>query len=99
MHPHEPTTSLHWQRLHQQHELNPLSEGDYEEWRNNPVTLRLFHFLEYEAFKAQTVLSETVPDHPAMLKRHAAAYSCTAILEEIFKWSGEGIDMETEEEQ
>lgn len=92
---HVPITSLHLQTLERQH--SNLTEGDYEEWRNNPVTLRLFADLEVKTFQALTLLSETKPTDERLFTRHAEAWGYDQVTDFIFSWTPPGIGLDEEE--
>lgn len=93
---HEERTSRFWQDFVSQY--RDLSPADYEEWRTNPVTRRLFDHLEYSLLGQQRDLGQMTPGDPYIPVQQAAVNAYMTAVEEIFSWVPEGIVLESDYE-
>lgn len=94
---HEEKTFLFWHRVFANYPN--LTQGDYEEWRANPVTARLFDYLEYSLLSKQTELAETYPGDPDIPVKQAAVHAYMIVTDDLFCWAPEGIVLEDEQDE
>ncbi len=94
---HEEKTFLFWQRVMASHPN--LTQGDYEEWRANPVTARLFDYLEYSLLSKQTELAELYPGDPNIPVKQAGVHAYMVVTADLFSWAPEGIALEDDEDE
>lgn len=93
---HEERTYRFWQDFKSQY--RDLSPADYEEWRTNPVTRRLFDYLEYTLLALQTELGQLTPGDPYIPVHQAEVHAYMTAVENIFSWAPEGIVLENDYE-
>lgn len=91
---HEPKTDVFWRQVIASQPR--LTQGDYEEWRNNPVTKELFDDLEYSLLIKQGEITQIFPTDPSVASRQAELHAYGQAIGEIFSWSPEGITLEDE---
>jgi hypothetical protein len=94
MQEHELLSDKHWSILKQKAQSSPISQTQYEEWRCNPVTLRLFQQLESELITTQSTLASTPPTDPDIITMHAEAYADSCMIEKMFSWAPEGVELD-----
>ena len=90
---HELRTDQLWSNIRQKNQSSQISKIDYEEWRTNPVTLRLFEELEGALITTQSTLASTHPSSPDIVFMQAQAYGESNVVESLFSWTPEGIKL------
>lgn len=93
---HPSKTDIYWQSIHEKHNQNPISQAEYEEWRANPVTLRMFDDFEYSLLIAQKEATEAPSDSSYSPIVHAALNALGEAVMKMFEWSPEEIELEEE---
>ncbi len=96
---HELLSDRHWSAIRQKSQSNPVDNGDYEEWRANPVTLRLFEEIESQLITAQSELASTFPGDPNIITLQAEVYGKSCVVEGLFSWAPEGIEFEPDDDE
>lgn len=91
---HKPRTDIYWDSVHEKHGQNKISEAEYNEWRSNPVTLRMFDNFEYALLEAQTEISGKTSDPTLSPLMHAELNALTAAVAKLFEWAPDELEDE-----
>lgn len=93
MQPHVPTIDRVYDQMVAQHEATPITESEFEGWRDHPVTRRLFDEFEIKLAEAQGELSEELPSSNIPLK-HAHLNGYHLAVTDLFEWLPDGLSWE-----
>lgn len=96
---HTPITELFWQRELEKQKQNPITQGDYEEWRNHPCTQRLQRDLEEiilsDGAQLTTLLSGESED---IFSAQRVVAGKAQVIEFVFAWAPDEISLEVDDE-
>jgi len=92
---HQPKTALFWADVERKSQEYPVTQADYEEWRSNPVTMALYDDLEFETLKSQSDLATNAGlTSYELVSAQKICSGMTVMLENVFSWRPEGIELE-----
>jgi hypothetical protein len=94
MQAHTSRTDAFWQSVHEKQNQNPLSQAEYEEWRANPVTMRMFDDFEYSLLEVQTEMSGKTSDSDLSPLIHAELNALAQSVAKLFEWVPEELEGE-----
>ncbi len=98
MQEHTPSVDIHWQKIQSKQKSEPIQPNEYEEWRHNPVTLRLFSDLEEIMHNNSEYFTSASFDSPSACSlAQREVFGQKQTTEFVFGWSPQEVVMGVEQ--